>query len=350
MRATSLRILALSFGIAASGAAQEAPLFAEDAPLEVTLAFDVEAVTDDWSEAPPWYPATLSTPEAPLDVGVRTRGFYRLHYLDCDVPPLRLNVRRRATSGTVFEGQDKLKLVTHCENRSEAFQQYVLQEYLVYRAYARLTDLSFRTRLVRITYRDTVGEHDDVTRLGFLIEDDDALADRLGGEIVKREGVHPDATDREQVGLMSVFHYMVGNTDWTVSTLHNVRLVYRPEVAARLTEAGVFDGSASALAAVPYDFDWSGLIGAPYATPDPQLGIRSVRDRIYLGFCRTPDELAPVLDRFRAAEADLTALFRDSPHLDPEVAEASAEYLADFFEQIGTERGVERMLRDCLDG
>lgn len=337
-------------GAARVSSAQEAPLFADDAPLAITLAFDVDEVTHDRSERPPWYPATLTMPGGALDIGVRTRGFYRLNYLDCDIPPLRLNVRTGAASGTVFEGQDKLKLVTHCENRSDDYQQYVLQEYLIYRAYQRLTDVSFRTRLVRITYRDTTGDEPDVTRLGFLIEDDDALAARLGGQVIEREGLHPDATDRQQITLLSVFHYMVGNTDWTISTLHNVRLVYRPEVAAQLADAGVFDGSASAIVAVPYDFDWSGLIAAPYATPDPQLGIRSTRDRIYLGFCRTPDEIAPVLDRVRAAEADLYALFRESPYLDPEVAEAAVEYLAEFFDQIETERGVERMLRDCLGG
>ena len=356
MRALALALLAASGPAPAQEAPpqeappQEAPLFADDAPLELTLTFDAREVTGDRSERPPWYPATLATPEAALDIGVRTRGYYRLHYLDCDVPPLRLNVRTRDAAGTVFEGQDKLKLVTHCEDRSEAFQQYVLQEYLVYRAYQRLTEASFRTRLVRVTYRDAAGDRADVTRYGFLIEDDGALAARLGGQLVEREGVLPDGTDRQQVTLLSVFHYMVGNTDFTVSRLHNVRLVYRPAVADSLVAAGVFDGSASALVAVPYDFDWAGVIAAPYATPDPQLGVRSVRDRVYMGFCRTPEEVRPALDRLRAAEADLYALFRDSPYLDPEVAERSVAYLAEFFEQVATERGVRRMLRGCIGG
>ena len=353
MRFVGLVALAV---LLAPAVAQPAPLFADDAPLVLTLTFDVDQVTGDRSEAPPWYPAVLTHTDAhggrtALDVGVRTRGYYRLHYLDCDVPPLRLNVRRREADGTVFAGQDKLKLVTHCDNSRGAYQQYTLQEHLLYRAYALLTAASFRTRLVQITYRDAAGEHADVTRYGFLIEDDDDLAARLDGQIVDRTQIHPDATDRQQVTLMSVFHYMVGNTDWTVSTLHNVRLVYSEARADSLTRAGTFDGSASAILAVPYDFDWSGLIAAPYATPDPQLGLRSVRERKYLGFCRTADELRPVLDRFRAREADLYALFRESPQLEPEVAKRSVDYLAEFFEQIATDRGVERaFLRDCLGG
>jgi hypothetical protein len=163
--------------------------------------------------------------------------------------------------------------------------------------------------------------------------------------------VHPDATDRQQVTLMSVFQYMIGNTDWAVSTLHNVRLVYDQARADSLQAAGVFDGSASAVLAVPYDFDWAGLVDAPYATPDPILNIRTVRQRKYMGFCRTADELRPVLERFRAREADLYALIRDFPPPTPDVRDESVAYLREFFEQIATERGVERaFMRDCLGG
>lgn len=331
--------------------AQEAPLFASDEPLALTLTFDTREVTRDRSETPPWYPATLTlSPEATLDIGVRTRGFYRLNYLDCDVPPLRLNIRTREAGGTVFENQDKLKLVTHCENGREAYQQYVLQEYLIYRAYALLADVSFKTRLVHITYRDATGRRDDVTRYGFLIEDDKQMAARVGGEIATRKGISPEATDREEVALMSVFHYMVGNTDWTISTLHNIRLVYFDSIVEQANQSREFSAGPrpSPLVAVPYDFDWSGLISTPYATPDPQLRLRSVRDRKYMGFCRSPEEFETVLARFRSRETDLYDLFRTFPYLEPRVAEQSVEYLQEFFEQVRTERGVERaFLRDC---
>ena len=67
-----------------------------------------------------------------------------------------------------------------------------------------------------------------------------------------------------------------------------------------------------------------------------------------MGFCREVDEVQPVLDRFREHEGALYALFRDSPYLEERVAERSVEYLEEFFEQIETERGVERMLRGCF--
>lgn len=337
--------------LATPAVAQDAPLFASDAPLDVVLTFDVDEVADDRSDKPPWYPATLAY-AAPggeagaLDVGVRARGFFRLHRAGCRLPPLRLKVGEGGAGGTVFEGQGKLKLVTHCRDRDDD-EQRVLQEHLLYRAYGLLTDVSFRTRLARVTYRDATGRRDDVTRFGFLIEDDEHVAARLGGQIVEGPRIHPEATDRDQMTLMSVFHYMVGNTDWGVSRLHNVRLVHRQAVADSLARVGALGGSASALVAVPYDFDWAGLVDAPYATPDPQLGIRTVRDRKFLGFCREPHEIRAVLVRLRARERDLYALFHESPHLDPDVAEESVAYLRSFFEQVATERGVDRAFGDC---
>lgn len=350
MRTFRLALLALAL----PAAAQEAPLFADDAPLDLVLAFDRETVTDDRSDSPPWYPATLTHravdgAETTLDLGVRTRGYYRLRFLDCDVPPLRLNVRQQGAGGTVFESQDKLKLVTHCKDRRDAYEQYVLQEELLYRAYALLTDLSFRTRLARVTYRDVTGEHEDLTRWGFLIEDDDRLAERVGGRLVSVR-VHPESTDLEQVTLLAVFQYMIGNTDWAVSTLHNTRLVYRAAVGDSLSQAGRFEEMSRAMVAVPYDFDFAGLVDTPYATPAPDLNIRSVRQRTYIGFCRSQDELRPVLERFRAREAEIYALFRDSPYLDPDVAEDAVEYLEDFFDDIRTDRDAERAFRDCLRG
>ena len=67
--------------------------------------------------------------------------------------------------------------------------------------------------------------------------------------------------------LASVFMYMVGNTDWSLPYLHNIR---------------VFQNFTSYIA-VPYDFDWSGIVDAPYAVPDYRLNIKSVRDRIWRG-------------------------------------------------------------------
>ena len=63
---------------------------------------------------------------------------------------------------------------------------------------------------------------------------------------------------------MSVFQYMVGNTDWSMVRFHNVEVSRTPR--------GVY-------VPVPYDFDWTGLVSTRYARPNEGLGIRSVRQR-----------------------------------------------------------------------
>ncbi len=316
-------------------------LFADDDPLKVTITMDFGLVLRDRAEEQDYKPGMLSyTSDAgqniTLDLKIKARGYFRLIYLDCDIPPLRLNFKKKQVTETVFEGQDKLKLVTHCRNRSDSFQQYVLQEYLLYRAYNLLTDVSFRTRLLEITYVDSRGRDASVTKYGFIIEDEERMAERNGAHLVESgAAIHPEATHRETTTLLSVFQYMIGNTDWGITSRHNIRLIFAP--------------STSVLFAVPYDFDWSGLISAPYAVPDAQLNLRSVRDRKYMGFCRTEDEFAAVFDRFRDRQEDLMRLFSGFPLLEEKYARRSAAYLEEFFDAIRRPARVRRdFVRGCL--
>ena len=311
-----------------------AALFAADDPLELTISLDFDPVFGDRAEIRDYQPATLyhtsdSGAQFALDLGIKTRGYYRLHWLDCDIPPLRLNFKKKQVEGTVFEGQDKLKLVTHCRNRSDTFQQYVFQEYLLYRIYNLLTDASFLTRLVEITYVDSRRRHDSITKYGFLIEDEDRMAERNGARLIEsRAMIHPEATRRAAMTLLTVFQYMVGNTDWGVSTRHNVRLIYVD--------------ATSDIVAVPYDFDWAGIISTPYATPDPQLKLHSVRERRFMGFCRTKDEFAAAFGYLRERQEEILSLFRNFPLLEAKYAERSTEYLEEFYETIGEPKLVRR--------
>lgn len=319
---------------------EDLPLFAADDPVELTIAMDVDAVLSDREEDADDRPATLHAKsdagESAHGIKVRTRGFYRLKYLDCDVPPIRLNFKKDEVEGTLFQGQDKLKLVTHCQNGSDRYQQYVFQEYHIYRAYNVLTDASFRTRLVHITYVDSRGRRDPIEGYGFLIEDEDLLAERLGGSIVD-DGVtiYPRAAQQEALSLMAVFQYMIGNTDWTVSTHHNVKLI--------------FVDSTRTFLAVPYDFDWSGLINTPYATPLEGLDIRSVRERRFMGLCREEEDFDAIFQRFLAVEDRIMNVFGRSKYLESNSAKRSTDYLEDFFETIRSPRGVRReFVRACL--
>ena len=83
---------------------------------------------------------------------------------------LRVDFTAPPPATSLFAGQKKLKLVTHCRN-SASFQQYVLLEYAAYRLYNLLTPHSFRARLANINYQATTDGQPIISRVGFFIED-----------------------------------------------------------------------------------------------------------------------------------------------------------------------------------
>ena len=254
-----------------TAAANAIPLFESAEALSFRLIADLEQLKSDRAEDNPERPSRIvveGVAEA-VDVDVRTRGNFRLRRSTCSFPPLRLDFPRRAVAGTVFQGQDKVKLVTFCKD-SDRYEQQVLREYMAYRIYNQFTDYSFKVRLAHITYVDELAREDPVTRYGFLIEHEDGLAERLGGEIVETPLFDPRDYPPELMLTTSVFQFMIGNTDWSIAEFHNAVLL-------RLEDGGFVP--------VPYDFDFSGLVDASYAVVNPTLGIDSVKDRLYRGFC-----------------------------------------------------------------
>ena len=95
--------------------------------------------------------------------------------------------------------------------------------------------------------------------------------------------------------IMGLFQYMIGNTDYSVPVLHNVELMAR--------DTSVYP--------IAYDFDFSGAVNARYATVDPSLSIRRVRDRLYRGYCVPSDAYAPAFALFKAKRDSIYALYRD---------------------------------------
>ena len=114
--------------------------------------------------------------------------------------------------------------------------------------------------------------------------------------------------DDQTLTRMMLFEYMIGNTDMSIWALHNVRLVQKPN---------------RTLLAVPYDFDLSGFVHAPYAMPDRRLGLRSVVDRMYRGPCRTTDEFEAAAAPFRAKQTEMLALIDSMQDLEPASAQRS---------------------------
>jgi hypothetical protein len=296
-------------------------LFRDDAPLVLTLAADFRSLFSSRDTVNPLIePARLTFPgdSGPLTVPVelRTRGHFRRKPSICGFAPLKVYFPKEQLKGTVFGGQSSLKLATHCE-KAARYEQNLLIEYGVYRAYNQLTDLSHRARLARVTYVDTRDSTKTLTRYGFFLEPDEDMARRNGGTLLVQGGGSYSEMEPAQMDLVAVFEWLIGNTDWSVIMNHNVRLVE-------------FKGK-SWLYPVAYDFDFSGLVNAPYATPDPRLSIKSVRQRLYRGMCRPLDVMGPTLERFTARQEAISAAFRTLPDLDPKRLREVNDYLKDGF-------------------
>lgn len=189
----------------AAGAQQVSELFSSDEVLEFVLTSDFDQLKKDRGQESDEIPGQVEVLGAggesvQIPIQVKTRGKFRLQRRICPDPPLRLNFPESEPHGTVFDGQDKLKLVSHCRD-SDRYEQNLLEEYLAYRIYNHLTEISFRVQLARITYRDTSGKNDPIERMAFLIEDEEAMAARLGGTMIEAPTALPTDFDLDQLSL-----------------------------------------------------------------------------------------------------------------------------------------------------
>ena len=332
-----------AYGLAGVGAQElpRQPLFSSDTVLHFTLETDLEALKEDRSQDSQEREAQIliqgpdgGMVEVPLEV--RTRGRFRLQKNICPFPPVRLDFHDGQSEGTVFEGQDKVKLVTHCHDWG-SFEQNLLEEYLAYRIYNQLSDVSFKVRLAEITYRDTAGKSEPLTRMGFLIEDEGAMASRVGGMALDIPGAGAKAFEPEQMAVLFLFQYLIGNIDWSTANMQNLKVI-------RVEEDHF---------AVPYDFDWSGLVDAPYVGPSP-LTERlhdSVRERLYLGVCWEELDLQATFTHFEQKKGAILQVVREVPGLTEHNVRSAAEYIEDFYDFIRDPKRAEGDIRQmCREG
>ncbi len=319
-------------------------LFASNDPLTLTIEAPLEAIFKEREQVSSYHPGVVILEDSDgsrvrLDVQLKTRGKFRLNPRHCGFPPLRINFKKKQVEGTIFSGQDKLKLVTHCQDKRADYEQYILLEHLAYRTYNLLTDLSYQVRLARITYVDTEGVREPLTKYAFFIEDEDDMAGRVGWGVVQVPMVPPFEYEQDQLNLAEVFQFLVGNTDWAA-------FVSPPDKAVCCHNITVIGRPAGPVYPVPYDFDWTGLVSARYARPDPSLPIRSVRQRLYRGICRDRGQLDATLPAFQEQKEAIYALYQDQEGLEEKQVERTVKYLDEFYEIIGDPKKVKREIHD----
>ncbi len=294
-----------------------AAFFMDDRPVEVKLVTDMKRLMTSTKEND-YQPATvtLSCPDGfsvTEDIRICARGQFRRK--NCYVPSTMFDFKNPQSPQLSCLG--KLKLVSGCA--TTAFdEQLLLKEYLIYKIYNIVTEKSFRVRLLRINYDDSKDRVKLYSQYAFLIEDVDDVAKRNKSKEFKGQ-ILTEATDRNYMTLVSVFQYMIGNTDWAVPNKHNIKLILAKK-----------DSLARPIA-VPYDFDFAGLVDAPYATPAPQLGIESVRERSYRGFPRNMAELQVVIDILNEKKDSIYRLINGFEPIKASNRQVMIKYLNQFY-------------------
>lgn len=325
-------------------AAAQTRLFSEDSELPIIVEGPINEIARRAARNTDPAPAVLIIGEQRFEMELSPRGFSRRTRGICQFPPLRINLSGPGASRreTIMRGQNRLKLVTRCRSGAN-FEQLIVLEYLTYRLYNEITPLSFRVRPVRTTYRDTDTRRREEVQFNFLIEDasDVAERNRLEAIEVQTAEVPSSQLNPQQASLVGMFQYMIGNLDWDMTQgpageecCHNGKLLAANETAR------------TNVMPVPYDFDFSGFVNAPYAVPPEGLRVRDVRQRLYRGLCRFNEQAPAAAEHFRARRDRLYAVINGETRLSEERRNQARQYIEGFFEILDDPQRFQRLVLD----
>lgn len=325
--------------VAMAVSASVSPLFDESGVVNIGLRGPLSQLFDH-KDSNIELPFVLTEDGIDLEVTARVRGKSRRSL--CNFPPIRLNFENAGNNSTVFSGQDKLKLVTHCRNGS-AGEQNLLEEYAAYRIFSLLSDAAYRVRLLRIDYFDDEDGTVESARqnYGFVIETTTQLAERLGGEKLEIPGVVLSRLNKEQAALVYVFQYLIGSTDWSLVLA---------EGDTKCCHNGDLIEAHGEIYLIPYDFDLSGLVNAPYAKPHPSLRLPSVRTRLYRGYCTESAALRSAIQKVNSREQEVYQVVNDLPGFDEKQRKRALKYLSAYYKKSGDEEKLLRSFeKKCLE-
>ncbi len=294
--------------------------FASDELLEMTLSFDVREFLRTKSQ-PENLDASLTVKLSDTDslsqqIKVKARGEMRRTY--CAFPPIMLKFKGSGKDSGRICGKGNLKLVTHC-NATADFKGNVLKEYLAYKMFNLVTPYSFKTRLVKITYIDINRPEKTFEAYGFLIENEEKLAERNHAVMIKVLNATQKDMSPLDMARIAVFNYMIGNTDWTVPYQHNIKIMKSLETPVEKPIP------------VVYDFDYSALVNAVYAIPHERLPIQDVSERYYLGICNQDEVLNTVIEEFEELKDDFMGTIRSFEYLPKNEKKFVENYLNSFY-------------------
>lgn len=289
---------------------------------KILLELDLDSLMDNRKNAE-YIPATL-TDEAgkSFTLEVRTRGKFRRKR--CEIPPIKLKFPKDSLQENQFNAMNEIKLVLPCADRSEN-DQLIVREYVAYRMYESLNpDYSTRARLVRLHLKDH-NKKRPKKMFGLLVEHEEQVSTRTHCTIVQDWGTTPEQLDADYAALMALHQYFIGNTDWEIVSCRNIMLLQPPDSAKIIP--------------VPYDFDFSGLVSAPYASPSAESGVLTVRDRFLMAQGINEQSIRKARSKFLAEKPTLYAWCRNS-NLSSESSAQMTAFLDAFFQAVEADESV----------
>jgi hypothetical protein len=316
-------------------------LFEDDKLIEMSLKFDLTAYfktkpKDEYLKANIIIHFN-ETDSANKEIGLRTRGIFRNQY--CAFAPIELNIKKANFGYSDLDKVSKLKLVPQC-SFNKVNEDYVLREYLAYKLFNVLTDTSFRVRLLTINYLDSKKDRKPIKQFGFIIEPMEMMTARLHCMPIKSKTLNQKSIIPRVMDRLSIFNFMIGNYDWSVPGQHNVQIL----------KSLNFDPTGLCIA-IPHDFDWTGLVNPPYAIPTEEVGTENVRERKFVGVCRSKEAFSKDLDIFLAKKEEFYKVINEFPYITQKVKKDIIDYLNGFFDQLVGKREniLYNLVNTCKD-
>jgi hypothetical protein len=261
-----------------------------------------------------YFPATLTDANGKtFRVEVRSRGRYRRKM--AEIPPLKIKFSKKGLRAEGLDTLNEIKLVLPCYDNAEG-DALIIREYLAYRMFEKVSPVHIRARLIKLTLRDAHVEKFKKNMYAILVEDQEETCARYNAVPVEDYGIPNDSLHAQQAALLSVFQYMIGNTDWEVAMIRNVRLIKSPVTGKVIP--------------LPYDFDFSGFVAAPYASPSSESGLRTVRDRFLMAPGLKPEHIKKATQILKSYRKDLINIC-DNKFLNRTSVEDLQGYLSTYF-------------------
>ena len=307
-------------------------LFSSDEIINFELRTDFSAIQKDRENNPQYHDGELiyhsqDGKTTKFLIKVMARGAFRRNPVNCSFPPLSLNFKIKEVKNTLFDNQDKLKLVTPCQNDRD-----VIEEYLIYKLYNQVTEKSFKVRLVKILYFDTGRGKKLFEKYSFFIEHEDQVAERNNSHQIEKV-LTPYDLDRKSIIKTAVFQYMIGNKDWFITSRRNV-VIMQPNDTTQTQYA------------IPYDFDFAAFVNADYTkpkdVPDEYLATR----RVYKGICCTTAEYNEVFAYFKSLRPVFESIIKNMQLLPNSNRGQNIAYLNSFYKVLESKEMIQKEFLD----